>query len=159
VDLPLYWKTMPRGLVAAIVTLLLGITPGLALACDARCLDEHVARTSADSLAGHGHARHRSNQPHAAAHAGHAHTARSTDAASPVRVTTLVTGADAAHHGCKAAFDEATVDRQFLTASLGPAPDRPVMASPPPATAALPRHARHAPAASDSGRASIPLRI
>src|SRR5687768_14865164 len=106
---------MARRLIAAIVPLVLGITPSLALACDARCLAEPATRTSFADRTGHTHDHHSSAHWQAApAHAHHTQVAQSSDAVSPVHVSTLVTAAGSAHHGCKAAFDEGTVNRQSV---------------------------------------------
>jgi hypothetical protein len=158
VDLPLYWITMARRLVAAIVPLLLGITPSLALACDARCLGEHAARAVA-ARAGHVHAGHPTSHQQAAAHAHDTDTARPSDAGSQGQVTTLVTGAAPMHHGCMAAFDEGTLDRHPVASRLGHATaglvtPYPTLPSGPPA-----QPLQHPPPAARPVRAAIPLRI
>jgi hypothetical protein len=150
---------MPRGLIAALVTLLLGITPSLALACDARCLDGYGAHANPAGT-GADHAGHSSSHRHAvAAHGLHADLAQPSDAASAVHVTTLIAGAAQVHHGCQAAFEEGTVDRQPPAANAGDTPARPAAICRAPSLTRCAQHAGLTPSASGPGRASIPLRI
>src|SRR5262245_47787537 len=114
---------MLHRLVAALVPLLLGITPSLALACDARCLGERAGH-SVTTSAGHQHPGHQHSN---AAPAGRANDAHSSDAVSAVHVTVAVTAERLLHHGCVTAFDEGTLDRP-AAAGLGYATPSPALA-------------------------------
>ena len=138
-----------RRLVAAIVPLILAITPALAIACDARCLGERAGQGVTGS-GGH---------THTSAHAGHTNAPHSSDSGAAVHVTAALTGEAPLHHGCLAAFDKGTLDRQPVTDGLAQAPLGSLFSAP--AQPAVPSAGRspHAPPASRPGGDSIPLRI
>ena len=146
---------MLQRLVAAIVPLLLGITPSLALACDVRCLGEHAGHSVA-TPAGHEHAGH---QHPGAAPAGRADAEQSLDTVSAVHVTAAVKAERPLHHGCMTAFDEGTLDRPSAAAAVGNTSASPTLAALTLAAVPSVRQPGHAPFASPPGRTAIPLRI
>jgi hypothetical protein len=149
---------MPRALVAAIVMLLVAVTPSLALACDARCLADQAALTGGDAGAS-GHAAHRSSHAQTAtAHTHHTAAAPTSDAIATIHVTAFVTAA-LIRHGCLAAFDAGTLDRQPGNAGGGDTTAGVVFVYPSSPGSPCPRAAALAPTMPASGRASTPLRI
>jgi len=146
-------------LVVAIVSLLLGVTPSLALACDARCLGGNAAHTGQAGQAGHAHAGHPSSDQRSTTHAHHSSATQPSDAASQVHVTPPVTDAEPMNHGCMAAFDQGPLDRQPVAGGLGDPPAGLAMAYLPPSAVRPARQTQHTPPGSRPGRASNPLRI
>jgi len=146
---------MARRLVAAIVLVLLGVTPSLALACDARCLSGDPFTPSISSLdasesTGHAHAHHRAT-------AAPAHTHHQVDAAVTEHGTQL-TDAHVARHGCRAAFDTGALDRQ-AGAALAVPPSSWVAWRPGPCPTTRVARVPPAPPLPLSLLASVPLRI
>jgi len=148
---------MVHRLVAAVVLVLLGVTPSLALACDARCLPEHAFTSSPSSQTashsnGLAHTHHHTTS--ATAHA-HRHDLGAATTAHGMQVT----DAHTARHGCQAAFDAGTLDRQTGAAHLAAAPSSTAIAHLSPCPAPLVARVSSTPPLPLALVASVPLRI